>query len=404
MSFTRLHYTTTDKLPTWLQFPLENNPVISRNTTQFRDPKVFRDSSTSQWLMTVALPQDFKIAFYGSKDLRQWTELSTFGPAGLLGYQYEVPDLVQVPIQGGERDGQMGWILIISINPGAPFGGSAMQYFMGEWNGTVFTPSDGRVQLMDFGKDFYAGVTWGNAPPGETILTTWASNWQYTNEAPTSPWRGAFTVPRKLTLRWTELNPMHWDYQVAQEPYQTIGDLPQQSLADGPSPQGNETVQLSGDGAFDVRANFSIQGTAAANASYVTARLTVLTTDPAQNLTIGLLVSGGNPITMFVDRRFAGQDFANANPYFTDRFSQTFMPVYRTPNDTTSDVLIDVRIVVDRSLTEVFGQQGRAAASVLTFWDGTGTRPASLAVGTFNGLQLDALSVSAINSTWPACS
>lgn len=38
-----------------------NNPVISINSTQFRDPKVTWYPSTQQWVMVVAYAQEFTI-------------------------------------------------------------------------------------------------------------------------------------------------------------------------------------------------------------------------------------------------------------------------------------------------------------------------------------------------------
>lgn len=69
----------------------ELNPVLVSNVsdTQFRDPNVFWDTISEAWVMTVALPQQFKIQFYTSPDLKSWTLLSEFSRYGILGYQYE---------------------------------------------------------------------------------------------------------------------------------------------------------------------------------------------------------------------------------------------------------------------------------------------------------------------------
>jgi beta-fructofuranosidase len=378
----------------------EGNPVITLNTTQFRDPKVFFDEGTSQWIMTVSHPQAYQIGFYASADLKTWTELSRFGPAGLLGFQYECPDLVQVPVQGGAKDGQMVWVLIVSVNPGMPLGGSAVQYFIGDWNGTEFTAQDAVARIADFGKDWYAAQTWYNAPAGKTIGIGWASNWEYTNVAPTSPYRSIMSTPRELKLIWSQLNPMKWGYQLAQLPYD-LTSLSPETLAETTTSE-NKTVSLQGNGAFEIKANFSLSYNASINATYPTGEFKIYDTTNSGYLKVGFTF--GDPISAYIDRRFAGRSFGDNNPYFTDRFSQQLAPLYRTPNDTTSDQLMEMRIVVDRTVTEVFLQHGIASSVVLTYWDDE-SRPAKVSVGLGEAdtIKLDSLKVEAIHSTWPNC-
>jgi beta-fructofuranosidase len=125
-----------------------NNPIISINSSQFRDPKViwFQD----HWVMVVAYAQDFVIGIYTSPDLKSWTHASNFSHHGLLGLQYECPNLVSMPMEGS--DSPM-YLMVININPGAPLGGSTTQYFPGSFNGTHFEVVDGAARIADFGKD-----------------------------------------------------------------------------------------------------------------------------------------------------------------------------------------------------------------------------------------------------------
>ncbi|UZJ51496.1 hypothetical protein CBS101457_000816 [Exobasidium rhododendri] len=378
----------------------EKNPVISLNTTQFRDPKVFYDGKTSQWIMTVSHPQDFQIGFYASTDLKTWKELSRFGPAGLLGFQYECPDLVQIPMQGGEKDGTMAWVLIVSVNPGMPVGGSAVQYFLGDWTGTDFIAQDAVARIADFGKDWYAAQTWYNAPEGKAIGIGWASNWQYTNVAPTSRYRSVMSTPRELKLLWSQLNPMKWGYQLAQLPYNIESLSPKTLIKTAKNT--NQTVALHGNGAFEIKANFSLSSIASVNATNPTGEFKIYDATNAGHLKIGFTF--GDPISVYVDRRFAGRSFGDNNPYFTDRFSQQVAPLYRTPNDTSSDQLMEMRILVDRTVTEVFVQHGLASAVVLTYWDDE-SRPAKVSVGLGeeDTIKLENLRIDAVHSTWPKC-
>lgn len=396
------------------------NPVISLNTTQFRDPKVFWDEAQSQWVMAVSHSQDYQVGFYASKNLREWNELSRFGPSGILGFQYECPDLVQVPVSGGERDGQKAWVLVLSINPGAPLGGSFVQAFIGDWDGTNFKPWDGSTQIVDFGKDFYAAQTFYNAPNDQAILIGWASNWQYTNVVPTSPWRSSMTIPRQLMVRYIDMNPMHKGYQVTMQPY-GLENVQKQSLtSSGPSnssnvsaagmsalvarqmnenttsSNGNQTVSLEGNGAFEILANFSYPSTNYSNNPR--AELRISTPNQGEYLNVGILY--GDPTLVYIDRRFAGRAWSDSNPLFTDRFSQQFQSI--TTQDSTKQI-VKLHLIVDRTQSEVFAQDGVASASVLHFWDND-AKPSGLNVGLGDDqIRLDSLQVNAINSTWPTC-
>lgn len=376
------------------------NPIIDLNTTQFRDPKVIYDSQIQKWVMAVAHPQDYQVGFYTSSNLKEWTEVSRFGPAGLLGYQYECPNFVPVPVKGGDRDGQMTWMLLVSINPGMPLGGSAVQYFHGDWNGTHFAPADAVARIADFGKDWYAAQVFYNAPEGKAITFGWGSNWQYTNVVPTSPFRNIQSTPRELELVWSELNPMKWGYLLSQQPY-NLNSISHQTIIKTDN-SANKTISLNGDGAFEIRANFSITSSALTNATNPTGEFKIYDSCKKNYLKVGFTF--GAPISLYVDRRFAGNSFADANPYFTDRFSQQISPLYRTPNDTTSDQLMEMKLIVDRTVTEVFAQRGTASALVLTYWDDD-SLPSSVSVGLGeqDTIKLDSLVVRAYNSTWMKC-
>ena len=179
----------------------EGNPVLSGDIADFRDPKVFRDELSNQWVMTLACQQE--IRFYGSPDLKQWALLSRFGEGyGAHGGVWECPDLVQLKC---ENENIEKWVLIVNLNPGGPFGGSATQYFVGDWNGKEFQPiANGQepvaAQWLDYGKDHYATVTWHNAPDNRVVAIGWMSNWQYACQLPTIAFRSQNTIARDLSL------------------------------------------------------------------------------------------------------------------------------------------------------------------------------------------------------------
>jgi sucrose-6-phosphate hydrolase SacC (GH32 family) len=168
----------------------EGNPVLDIKAKNFRDPKV--QWIDNQWIMTVALANDYKISFYSSPDLKSWTHLSNFGPAAEVGGVWECPDLIKFE---GE------WVLLVSLNPGGYQIGSGTQYFIGQWNGKEFIADDLQTRWLDYGRDNYAGVTFSNAPDGKKIFLGWMSNWHYAGKVPTDPWRSAMTLPRELSLQ-----------------------------------------------------------------------------------------------------------------------------------------------------------------------------------------------------------
>lgn len=170
----------------------EGNPVLLGDIADFRDPKVFWDEQSGQWTMALACQQE--VRFYGSPDLKHWTLLSCFGEGyGNHDGVWECPDLIKI----GEK-----WVLLLNINPGGPFGGSATQYFVGNWDGHTFTCEDTpqETKWLDYGKDHYATVTWHNAPDNRLVAIGWMSNWQYANQVPTVAFRSQNTIARDLTL------------------------------------------------------------------------------------------------------------------------------------------------------------------------------------------------------------
>ena len=176
----------------------EANPVLVSTEEDFRDPKVFWNAEIQKWNLILAAGQEMYI--YSSKDLTNWTYESAFGKEyGCHDGVWECPDLMKLHINGTDKE---KWMLICNINPGGPFGGSATQYFIGDFDGKKFTCDDApeETKWMDYGKDHYATVTFDNAPDGRHIALAWMSNWQYANQVPTKQFRSANSVPRDLGL------------------------------------------------------------------------------------------------------------------------------------------------------------------------------------------------------------
>ena len=170
----------------------EKNPVVTFNAPDFRDPKVFWYDGTNRWIMMLAVGQEMQI--WSSANLKDWQKESSVGSEyGNHGGVWECPDLLKIEDK---------WVLICNINPGGPFGGSATQYFVGDFDGHKFTcESMPKVtKWLDYGKDHYATVSFSNAPDGRTVVLAWMSNWQYANQVPTRQFRSANSIARDLGL------------------------------------------------------------------------------------------------------------------------------------------------------------------------------------------------------------
>jgi fructan beta-fructosidase len=180
---------STDRGRTWTTYA--GNPILSALRQDFRDPKIFWHED--RWIMAISAGQS--IMFLQSPNLLTWEILSEFA-GNYHGGVWEVPDLFPMDV-----DGTTKWVLIISVNPTAPAGGSGTRYFIGHFDGRVFTDeSPDETLWLDWGADNYAGTIWNNAPDGRTLFLGWMNNWNYANEIPTSVWRGAMTIPRELEL------------------------------------------------------------------------------------------------------------------------------------------------------------------------------------------------------------
>lgn len=145
------------------------NPVINTPDILFRDPHVFWHEETDRWIMAVARSSERIIRFYASPDLKNWAQISEFGPLGGRQEIWEVPGLVRLPVQGQDTH---KWALFCGMGP------NREQYYVGDFDGTNFFPEatayahfseaagmDGLL-FADFEADTWAELGWtttGNA-------------------------------------------------------------------------------------------------------------------------------------------------------------------------------------------------------------------------------------------------
>ena len=181
-----------DEGKTWTKYA--GNPVLKTpNLKDFRDPKVIWHAPTQKWIMSLAVADH--VEFYSAPNLINWTKESELGKNAFAhGGVWECPDLLHF-----NMNGKTIWVLLVSMNPGGPNGGSATQYIVGDFDGHTFKPYSTNIKWMDYGPDNYAGVSFSNVGD-KNILIGWMSNWNYANVVPTEKWRSAMTVPRELSL------------------------------------------------------------------------------------------------------------------------------------------------------------------------------------------------------------
>lgn len=213
-----------DEGTTWTKY--KGNPVLKNpGIRDFRDPKVMWYAKEKKWIMTLATLDH--ITFYSSPNLRDWKKESEFGKdLGAHGGVWECPDLFPLKLNG-----KTYWVLIVNLNPGGPNGGSATQYFIGEFDGNKFSAVENNSRWVDYGPDEYAGITWSNTG-SRKIFLGWMSNWRYANQVPTLKWRNGMTLPRELALRqlggniWLTSQPVRELAGIERSPIDLAKNLP----------------------------------------------------------------------------------------------------------------------------------------------------------------------------------
>ena len=377
-----------------------NNPVISINSTQFRDPKVFWYAPTNSWVAVIAYSQEFVIGVFTSPNLIDWTHSSNFSYYGLEGLQYECPNLIAIPMlqnaslaepfeSSNFATEQQMYIMLISINPGAPLGGSIAQYFPGTFNGTHFTTVDSATRLTDFAKDNYAGQFFYNIPEtSPQISIAWASNWQYAQQVPTGPsegFRSAMSLPRVHVLA----NTTRATYTLLAYPYD-LSPLytTSNSLANSTSLINCSLIYDYGNtipsGALAFSMNITniivVNGTGTAN-------FTFMSSVTGESIRGGFFLGGDTPF--WINRGYIrGFD----NPFFTDKFSTNNL----INPDTQTFRLLGI---IDRSILEIFLENGARVATV-SFFPETELDTLMLATGDMlDGMDATA-EVYGLRSTW----
>ena len=309
---------STDNGKTFTKY--EGNPVITSNVPDFRDPHMFWNEDIKKWNMILAAGQHMEI--YTSDNLKDWKLESSFGAEyGNHGGVWECPDLMKLKVRGTDKE---KWMLICNINPGGPFGGSATQYFVGDFDGHKFT-CDSKPEVtkwMDYGKDHYATVTFDNAPEGRHVAIAWMSNWQYANQVPTLQYRSGNSIPRDLGL-----------FEYKGETYCSV--VPSPEMAAARSKKAGKKLTESCEMVVNLKGNATI----------------TLSNDKGEKVVMNY---DAKAETFSMDRTKSGKM----------DFSSDFAATTKAP---TYGKISQLRIFIDKSSIEVLDAEGKMAMTNLVF-------------------------------------
>ena len=324
------------------------NPVLTLES-EARDPNMFWDADNGRWVMSLAHALDHEMLFFTSPDLKEWTLQGSFGKGiGAQDGVWECPDLFRLKVDGS---GEEKWVLVCNINPGGPFGGSATQYFTGDFDGKTFiadTDAEGVIptKWMDYGKDHYATVSWSDVPDNRRVLIGWMSNWQYAGEVPTMQYRSANTLPREAGLFRAPDGQLYLSSSPLAE-LAALRDKPSVSVRNKPAGGNGRNFPLPGSNGGACEILLDIDSRKAGSVD-----ITISNNDGES----ALLCYDAKAHTMSFDRRRSG---------LTD-FSQDFPTVTTAPTFET-DGKLSLRIFIDRSSIEVFGNGGKTVMTNLVF-------------------------------------
>ena len=357
----------------------EGNPVLTPfdGLKDFRDPKVFWYEKGKCWYMIVSADKEMRL--YKSKNLKKWNYVSAFGKGiGQQPCQYECPDFFQLPVNGDKK--KMKWVMTMNINPGCWFGGSATEYFVGDFDGKNFTCPDAHdVKWLDWGKDHYATVTFSNT--GDRVLgITWMSNWQYANLTPFKQNRGANGLPRELKL-YEKNGKYYISEDVAPEVYALRKDTKNVADASVSDEKMLAGVAANMEGAFEIEADVTpdANGIAGIEISNNKRERTMIYFDMKQGKVVMDRTESGlsdfgkqsvpHDIELAWDKQLAAEGkqparITNSINYKNDFALATWAPLSLCEDGKKT---YHVDIFVDKSSVELFVDGGRIAMTNLVF-------------------------------------
>ena len=345
----------------------DRNPVLDIWSTEFRDPTVIYDEKENQWIMVVAKALEKKVAFYCSKDLKEWKWLSDFGPLGDSDRSWECPDIFRLPVNGDRNN--MKWVLVVSVN------WAREQYFIGEFNGKEFIADDPDQYplYIDSGLDYYASRVFQDYDSQDSPVYTlgWVCTWDYAQTQPSEWGKGIWSIPREYSLQTTPQG-----IRLFQSPLPALAQLRglkysfNKSLQSGITPL-TEVKKM--DNTYEIEAEFTSSGENpfGLNLCEGDNRKLVLNYEPQSGI-----------LTM--DRT----NVADAEIPKFERIAFTKVPMV--------DNKLLLNIFVDKSTVEVFINNGAAVMTALTYPGEQQTGASLYSLGKGNSVKLNAWQLSSI--------
>jgi fructan beta-fructosidase len=184
----------------------EGNPVLTHPGDRIDTPRPFWYEPTKRWIApTYDFFNDEKgkkfrcVGFYSSENLKNWTyESRVEQPDGKLDELCGCVDFFELPIDGAANNKK--WVMIM-------IDGS---YIVGTFDGHKFYALSGkpastedRVSSLVIPGNYYATMTWENEPNGRRVQMTWMQGGHY----PGMPFNQQMTAPAELTLHATDEGP-----------------------------------------------------------------------------------------------------------------------------------------------------------------------------------------------------
>ncbi|MFE2985001.1 GH32 C-terminal domain-containing protein [Streptomyces sp. NPDC059262] len=205
-----------------------------------------------------------------------------------------------------------------------------------------------RADWADYGKDYYAAVSWENVPGDKRYTIGWMNDWEYGGSIPTSPWRSAQSIPRQMALRTVDGR-----IQLTSEPVNSLESLREGQAARASDVTITNTSQpLIGPKvrgkALDIETTFSLKDAERFG-------LKVRTGTGGEETVIGYDTTNQE---LYVDRTKSG----------AVGFSSAFPGVQRAPLKAKNGK-VKLRILVDESSIEVFGGSGETVITDQIFPD-----------------------------------
>lgn len=314
----------------------------------FRDPKVVRDDVNNRWIMVVSGGDH--IRFFTSTNLIDWKLTDNFGYGDYIrGGVWECPDLFELQIEGTN---EKKWVLMVSTGANPKTQGSDAEYFVGQLTAEgkfINVNPAGKVLKIDYGKEFYASMSFSNMPNNRRVMMAWMTNWDYPFAFPTMGWKGELSIPREVRLEKTDEG-----IRLAQSPIEELKDIrntiyqTQNKIVKSD----NATNLLEGisSGAFEIEAEIEIP-----SPSKLTEFGFQVRKGADQKTVVGYKTAENK---IFVDRAESGE---------TD-FSSLFSTLHEAHLN-MDNKRIKLNIFVDDSSIEVFANDGKVVFSDVIFPD-----------------------------------